>query len=244
MNISLMKSAMKFPNVKRIIITSSLVSLLPVEWYSAPDTERVYTSKEINANPGRTASSSMEAYWNSKGLARHAVRDFIKENNPHFETIQLMPSVIIGADDRATSTSDLFKNTPDWEMRMSPLLGVVQQMPIPGAIIDVADVSKAHVDAIKSSVPGNAEYILSADAPEGSTWDSMIDIAKKYWPERCGSAELPLGGTMPTMKWQVDTSDTVKAFGWKFQGFEETMKGMTGQYLALIDAEKKCKSRR
>jgi len=55
-----------------------------------------------------------------------------------------------------------------------------------GVPVHVASVAKAHVHALKPSVPGNAEYILSSDCPEGIKWDQALTIAEKYFPEECG----------------------------------------------------------
>jgi len=218
-----------------------MVTLIPFEWLANPDSERLYTAQDIDDNPGRTPTNGMDAYWTSKTLARMAVSKFIQAQNPHFETIQLFPGAIGGTDDRATSITDLFNSTPLFSLRMSPVLG--EKQPAAAAMIscpiDVGNVAKAHVDAIKSTVPGNANYILSSGSPEGIEWDSMIDIARKYWPERCGSKELSLCGTLPIIKWRVDALETERAFGWKFLVFEESTKAMIGQYLDLVDAEKK-----
>jgi nucleoside-diphosphate-sugar epimerase len=240
MSTSILYSALKIPSIKRVIITSSVVTLAPFEWLANPDSERLYTAQDIDNNPSRTATNGFEAYWTSKTLARMAVSKFSQTENPHFEIIQLFPSAIVGPDDRATSITDVYNNTPLFSLRMSPVLGTKQPpaAAMMGATIDVGDVAKAHVDAIKSTVPGNVNYTLSTESPEGIEWDSMIDIAKKYWPERCGSKELPLGGTLPTLKWRVDALETEKAFGWKFLTFEESTKAMIGQYLDLLDAEK------
>jgi len=103
-----------------------------------------------------------------------------------------------------------------------------------GVPISVADVARAHVDALKSSIPGNAEYILSSDTPDGIEWDTALSIAQTHFPESCGPGEiLPLGGSFPTTKWKLDVSSTEKAFGWKAEKFEETMKGLIGQYVSL-----------
>jgi nucleoside-diphosphate-sugar epimerase len=91
------------------------------------------------------------------------------------------------------------------------------------------------VDAIKPVVPGNTDYILCSGPTTDIVWDDMIEVAKKYFPKRAGSKEMPLGGKLPTMKWHVDTTKTEKAFGWKFKTFEEVMKATIGQYVELLD---------
>jgi nucleoside-diphosphate-sugar epimerase len=236
MSTSILFSALKVPTIKRVVITSSMVTLIPMEWLTQPD-DRIYTAKDFNPNPSRVVSQPMEGYWTSKALARAAVSDFVKSHTPHFETIQLFPGVVIGADDRALSTADLRNNTPDWSLRMSPVLGEVQEDPLVGVPVDVVDVARAHVDAIRSSIPGNVDYTLSARVSEDFAWDSMIDVAKRHFSDRAGTRELPLGGSLPTMKWRVDSQQTERVFGWHFTTFEDTMKAMIGQYLDLARTE-------
>jgi nucleoside-diphosphate-sugar epimerase len=214
-----------------------MVTLIPFSWLGNPDS-RTYTSSDINTSTSGPFTSAMEAYWSSKALSRLAVRDFVSKNKPQFDIIQLLPSVVLGADARATSVKDLKEQTPLWELKMSPILGITQAMPMVGVPVDVADVAKAHVDAINPSVPGGKEYVLSAETPDGIEWDEMIDIVKKEWPERAGKGELLLGGTLPTMVWKIDVVATEKAFGWRFRKFEDTIKEAVGQYLGFADAEK------
>jgi nucleoside-diphosphate-sugar epimerase len=214
-----------------------MVTLIPFSWLGNPDLQ-IYTSSDINTTTSGPFTSAMEAYWASKALARLAVRDFVAKNNPSFDIIQLLPSVVIGADDRATCLKDLKEQTPLWELKLSPVLGTTQAMPMVGVPVDVADVAKAHVDAINPSVPGGKEYVLSAQTPKGVVWDDMIEIVKKKWPERVGKEGLPLGGTLPSMVWKINVQETEKAFGWEFRRFEDTVKEFVGQYLGFMDAEK------
>lgn len=214
-----------------------MVTLIPFEWLANPD-ERLYTAADINPNPTRSVSSAMEAYWSSKALARIAAHDFMKTHQPHYDLVQILPGVVIGADDRATSLSDLKENTPLWELKLSPVLGVKQPYPMVGVPIDVSDVAKAHVDAVIKPVPGNKDYLLAAGYPEGIEWDSMIDVAQRAFANQCRDQSLPLGGTLPTTKWSVDCQETEDAFGWKFHSFDATVERAIGQYIALLEASK------
>ncbi|KAF2015550.1 putative 3-beta hydroxysteroid dehydrogenase/isomerase [Aaosphaeria arxii CBS 175.79] len=238
MSTSLLYSATKVPTIKRIIITSSMVSMIPFEKLTTPD-ERLYTARDINANPSRSVAHGLEAYWNSKAFSRIAISEFLEKYKPHFDVLQLMPGAVVGVDDRAQSIEDLVKSYPDWSLRMSPVLGTKQTFPLSDVPVDVADVARAHVDAINPSVPGNTDYILCTGSPDGLKWDDSIEVAKRHYPDRVGSKELPLGGTLPTSRWAADYQETERAFGWKFTTFEDSMKDMIGQYLELIDAEAK-----
>ena len=143
----------------------------------------------------------MEAYWASKALSRSTVQEFVKKHNPHFDYVALLPSVVIGPDPRATSSKDILEGTR--AMVLGPILGNISLYPMVGVPIHVSDVAKAHVTALQPSVPGNAEYILSSDCPEGVEWNAALSIAKVHFPEDCGyvaaspSFLSPLGGNFP-----------------------------------------------
>lgn len=180
----------------------------------------------------------MEAYWASKAYARIATRSFATENKPHFDFVNLLPSVVVEADERIPHdgrTSALLQGTR--AAVMAPALDKSLNSPFPyvGVPVHVADVAKAHVDAIdRTRVPGNTEFILSSDTPEGVEWDKDVHyIAKKYFPTEVENGLLQLKGSLPSIKWLLDASDTEKTFGWKFTSFEETMRGLIAQYLAL-----------
>ncbi|KAF2023699.1 NAD(P)-binding protein [Setomelanomma holmii] len=151
----------------------------------------------------RIIITSSMGYWNSKDLAPAAVKGFVAQHKPHFETIQMLPGVIIGPNDRATDEAYLHKNTHDWKLRMSQVLGQRQTDPM----------VFVPVDAVKPSIPGNTDCTLFSN--------------------ETGCSTLPSNGTLPTMRWNVESGRTEEAFGWKFETFEATMKAMIGQYLEL-----------
>lgn len=231
---SLLASALNFPSIKRVVITSSMVTLIPFSWLSNPNTHAIYTAADINTDPKRSVSSSVEAYWSSKALARSAVHSFIKAHSPHFQTIQILPSVVTGPDDRAFSVQDLRAKTPLWELKLSPILGIKQAYPLVGVPIDVADVARAHVDALQDFVPGNRDYIMATGYPEGVIWEDMVEVAERKFGDRCGGPSLPLGGTLPTTKFRVDCEETESVFGWKFRSFEDSVERAIGQYLDFL----------
>lgn len=180
----------------------------------------------------------MEAYWASKALARTATSDYITKHNPQFDYINLLPGVVIGADERILAngkTNALLEGTR--KSVMAPALDSSLNSPFPyvGVPVHVADVARAHIDAVNSSlVPGNTEYILSSDTPDGVEWDAQVHaIARKYFPAEVENGTLPLEGSLTSIKWRLDGLATERTFGWKFTSFEETAKGLIAQYLEL-----------
>ena len=174
----------------------------------------------------------MEAYWASKALSRITSHIFLKAYNPNFEIINILPTVVIGPDALATSTASLLTGTR--ALTMAPILGQKIDVPLLGVSVHVDDVAQAHIDALKLHIPGNADYILTSDGPEGIVWDDAKEMVKAMK----GAEMLKLDGSMPTMKWKVNAGTTDEVFGWKCKSFEVTMKDMVGQYLELLGHER------
>ena len=180
----------------------------------------------------------MEAYWASKALARIATRDFIRDEKPHFDYVNLLPSVVIGPDSRIAQDGKPEELTV--EARGSVMASALDPslnsaFPFVGVPVHVRDVARAHVDAVnRDLIPGNTEFILSSDTPDGVVWDrDTAAIATKYFPKEVGNKTLPLEGSLTAIKWRLDASKTEKAFGWKMTSFDQTMRELLAQYLQL-----------
>ncbi|KAJ5147633.1 NAD-dependent epimerase/dehydratase [Penicillium atrosanguineum] len=240
---SVLDAAARVPTVRRVVLTSSCVTLIPFEWNMNPDSEKLYTVDEINTDVAGPFTGAMQAYWASKALARAATRTFIAERRPQFNFINLLPGVVIGPDNRLTNdptanTSALLKETR--AAVLAPVLtsSLNSSFPYVGIPVHVADVARAHIDAIDSNrVPGNTEYILSSDAPEGVVWNrDAAYVAQNYFAGEVKSQVLPMKGSLTTVKWSLDTKKT-EVFGWRFTGFEETLRQLLAQYLQLRQRE-------
>jgi nucleoside-diphosphate-sugar epimerase len=228
---SLLNSALSAPSVRRVVITSSAVTLIPMSWLASSDVDTVFSSQDLNKDTAPPYNNAMEAYWASKGLARKHVHEFLSQKKPHFDIIQLLPSVVLGPDDWAKDLETFFAGTR--AMILPIIQGKVMDVALVGAPVFVDDVALAHVDAIKSSIPGNKDYILSSDTPDGIEWNSILDIARQHFPHEVESGLLQCTGSLPTRRWKLDASDTEKAFGWKFTSFEDTMRKQLQQYITL-----------
>jgi nucleoside-diphosphate-sugar epimerase len=177
----------------------------------------------------------MEAYCASKTLCRIAIHDFVALHKPSFEFVNLLPSVVIGPDELATSPEELMVGT------RALALGLLLEAKMPemvGATVHVADVARAHIDALNRSIPGNRSYILSSDAPEGTVWEDAKAAVIRAFPAAVESEILGLKGSMATRKFRLDVRETEKALQWKFLSFDETIKQLVEQYLGFLELER------
>ncbi|KAM0253341.1 hypothetical protein ACHAQJ_007291 [Trichoderma viride] len=235
---TVLEAASRVPSVRRIVITSSCVTLIPFEWNLNPDSQRLYSSSDLNSDPQKPYGSAMEAYWASKAYSRIATREFVEQKRPQFDFVHLLPSVVIGPDERILPTGSADELLTDSRAAvLAPALDGSTNSPFPfvGIPVHVADVARAHVDAVDTTrIPGNSEYILSSDTPDGIVWDRDIRaVANKYFSEEVQNKTLPLEGTLPCIKFRLDGDSTEKVFGWKFTSFEQTMRDLIIQYIQL-----------
>ncbi|KAJ5519374.1 NAD-dependent epimerase/dehydratase [Penicillium expansum] len=237
---SVLEAATRVSTIRRVILTSSCVTLIPFEWNINPDSQRLYTVDDVNTSVTGPFSTAMEAYWASKALARVATKAFVNHARPKFDFVNLLPSVVIGPDDRLdadpTATVDsLLQGTRAAVLAPALTPSLNSSFPYVGTPVHVADVARAHVDAVDGGlVPGNSEYILSSDTPSGVVWDRDVQAAcRKFFPEEVASKRLPLEGSLTAIKWRLSARQTEETFGWQFISFEETIKQLVSQYLRL-----------
>ncbi|KAJ6031016.1 NAD-dependent epimerase/dehydratase [Penicillium herquei] len=237
---TVLEAAARVSSVRRVILTSSCVTLIPFEWNMDPDSERLYNVNDVNSSVEGPFLGAMQAYWASKALARDATKSFIQHTKPQFDFVNLLPSVVIGPDhrldfDSSATIDSLLKGTRASVLACALSSAYNSPFPYVGTPVHVADVARAHVDAIDAErVSGNSEFILSSDTPEGVVWNKDVhDICNRFFPEEVSNGLLPLEGSLTAVKWRLDAKETEEAFGWQFVSFEDTMKELISQYLRL-----------
>ncbi|KAL4749642.1 hypothetical protein BDW72DRAFT_204619 [Aspergillus terricola var. indicus] len=226
-----LEAARRVETVRRVVVTSSCVTLIPFEWKFNPDSERLYT--------GTYAYPISSPHTQPRLLAaRKAIGGFIETHNPSFDYVNLLPGVVIGPDDRLTPSStnknvgsnDLLQGT-----RMSVLAPVLtddlsSSFPYVGVPVHVSDVARAHVDAVDwRRIPGNREFILvsDADSVEGVEWEEGVrEVVRKYYGKELEEGLFLMEG------------ETEKVLVWRFVGFKETIEALVAQWVGLKRLER------
>ncbi|KAH8809426.1 cinnamyl-alcohol dehydrogenase [Xylogone sp. PMI_703] len=223
---AILSGATKTSTVKRVVITSSALVVLPF----GKETERPVTENDVNPRPSPPWGSFIEAYINSKVLAYYVTQDWITEKKPAFDVISLMPSFVLGANRLITDVKGINSGTN--AQPLTPLLGQTSPIPLPANSVHVDDVALAHIRALNPKVSGNQSFLLSSNI-EGIVWDDAIEITRRNFPIIAEKGIMPLNGSQPTVKCQVDASKAEKQLGIKFQSYEEQVKSLVGYYLEL-----------
>lgn len=212
--LSVLNAAHRAPSVKRVVITSSAVTLVPFTWMfgPAPPTPdlTLFTAADISLTTAAPYSSAMEAYFASKTLSRIATKEFMEREKPSFEFVNLLPTMVFGPDELATNVTELMTSS------RGLILGSLMDVKMPktvGATVHVDDVARAHIDGLKSEVPGNTDYILSAHAQHGVCWEDAKDFVRQNFLDAVEKGILKLEGTFGIRPWRLYTKDMEDAFG-------------------------------
>lgn len=174
----------------------------------------------------------MQAYGNSKALAYYATLDWIEENKPAFDVINIQPAFVIGANELNKTVNEMVAGSNIIVMR--PLLGISTENPVNFYSVHVDDVATAHVKALDPAVKGGQSFLLGVPKQTGN-WNEAIEITKNLFPD--AAAKLPLNGSAKSKTFLVDTSRAEKELGIKFKSFEEQIWSLVGHLMELKNAE-------
>lgn len=224
-------------SVKRIVVTSSVVAIFPTEYFGGqiPADAKTRTPEDRLPNmdvsvgaPGMAGPYETHmAYIASKIAALNAADAWMKENKTSFDHMYIMPGWINGKDELTTKAGDLFKGSNSNVLRL--VTGVKTEGSINANFVSVDSCALAHVVALKPEVAGGQSFILG----ELEDVDSAVAIGKKYFPEAFKEGIFSEDGHQPLIRIPQDASSTEKVLGLKIESFEDHVKGLLGQYVAL-----------
>ena len=141
--------------VKRVVLTSSIASILDVAKEDEPDDD-IYT-EEHWSNPDRPGG--MQAYSKSKVLAERAAWDYVASlpDDQKFELSVINPGLVLGPSFVNTdfASGEIAGNLMNNKMPAIPKLSL--------ACVDVREVAQAHVAALKSDEAQGKRFILVND---------------------------------------------------------------------------------
>ncbi|RDW89738.1 hypothetical protein BP6252_01770 [Coleophoma cylindrospora] len=225
---SMLDSAVKVPSVRRIVITSSAIAVVPGQAFVTGDEQNTYTpNSRLRPLPTAPWGSTLQAYQASKILALDAAEKFIVEQKPQFTIVNIMPGYVIGPNMLNTHPEQVPRGSNGGAM--APLIGQTEN-PRPAAISTLKDTARVHVGCLdENKVVGNRSFFVSS--PKMAN-DDVKSIAEKHFPAAVKDGRLPLGGSTPSLTVTLDGSETTEIFG-EMGTFEDAVKELIEQYLAL-----------
>ncbi|CAA7268937.1 unnamed protein product [Cyclocybe aegerita] len=238
---NILEAAAKAPSVKRVLITSSITTLLTGEGLQG-DSDLVLSWKSEVAkdliSPAPEKAVGPIAYVISKVLSAKLVEKFVEERKPHFTVASILLGTTIGRFELASESKELVSGSNI--VPLAPLLGFPFP-PTQSVFIHIDDAAQSHIKALTIDIaPGTVRKIVpvynTAANPDAFTWDDSITIVKKHFPGVIESGAFPLGGTVPKRKCLVDSSEDEKVLGLKFKTYEEAVVDLITQFLTLAQA--------
>ena len=229
----ILESAFKTHGIKRIVITSSEVAIIPWEEFIAKEVDTVFDDTYQIPFPAGPYSHVFEAYAAGKVRALVATKEFVKGKKPEWDVINIMPSFVVGENEMITDPKLIADGTV--AAAMAQVLGGDSGWgAVPSTSVHVQDIARLHVESLDPKIEGNQSFLAVSEGERGTRWEEAIGIVNRNFPEAVKKGVLPNNGTAATKRTKIDSSRTEKVFGFKFQSYEEQVKSVVKQYLELV----------
>ncbi|KAG5924284.1 hypothetical protein E4U42_004701 [Claviceps africana] len=209
------------PQVRRVVITSSLVSV--TEPSAMKDASKVFDESDWNpiTYEQGLAGDKAAAYRASKTMAERSAWQFVDEARPRFDVVTLCPPLVFGpvahalpALDGINTSNQRFVDLVQgkWRREILPTLGA-------NFFVDVRDLASAHVAAMETAEAGGKRFLCSG----GRFCDrEIVEAARRAFPQL--GALLPPedapGGDYPAVMSAFDSSLATKILRVEWTGIE------------------------
>lgn len=228
--LGILESASKSPTVSRVVITASVVSVVPLAAW-APGFDAVVDPNTSVPDMLGPYGNVMHAYAASKNQAYNASQRFMAEKKPGFDLVSVMPGFVAGRNELAKTRAEVKSGTNG--LFLNVLLGVRNEEGLWTTTAHVDDVARVHVGALdRGLVRGGSNLgVVYNGVGGGIVWDEAIEIVRKHLPEEVASGVFPLGGTQRSNIMRFDASETERVLGFKFKDFEEQIVSVARAYV-------------
>ncbi|RAK95949.1 NAD(P)-binding protein [Aspergillus ibericus CBS 121593] len=229
--LALLKEAAKVPSIKKIVITSSIASLIPIT--GVPEGGVVKEKNDWNYNvdaaanfedPTNPGGTPMTLYRASKLLANNAAWEFKNTEKPHFSLVTIHPSFVFGTNLMQTSAEEVQAGSNG--ILWGSVMGGVPLGGITG--VHIQDVAEAHVKALDPKIQDGSKYLLSAPA---TTWRDVARVVLKAYPNIGAKITEEVEGSpsIPT-----DTTKAEVELGMQWRSWEDMVRSVMDQQLGFL----------
>jgi nucleoside-diphosphate-sugar epimerase len=231
--VGILSSATKTSGIKRIVITSSNAGVVSFADLAGSESGETFNGdNRVPADDG-PYRHAIQAYSASKVKALLATDRFFVSNQPEFDHVNIMPCFVIGRNELATTPEEVTLSSNGVLLRL--VLGTDGFMPLPGTTVHLNDVAKMHVLSLDSDkVAGGSNFLAASGGLEGIQFNDYQEIVRRNFPNAVENGTLPNNGNQITKSLRLDASKSEAVFGFKFQGYEEQVMSVVGQYLQLL----------
>ncbi|KAI8585629.1 hypothetical protein BDZ88DRAFT_432114 [Geranomyces variabilis] len=228
--LSVLRAAKATPSVKRVVITSSVVSMFQQA------SGHTYTEADWNdwasdvVKASGVEASGFVTYLASKAEAERAAWKFVEDEKPAFTVSTICPVYIWGPPINSPASADGAGLTV--QMLYNWITGATTELdPSPSwnAYVDVRDVAKAHVETVLRS-DANGRYLLSAGT---ASWTEIAAVIHELYPDR----PIPKPAAEPDtpIKDVVYGSRAAKELGVEYKPLKTTLKDMLDEMMRSVE---------
>lgn len=227
----LLKSALKAPDLQRVVLTSSIVANLGPPT-SEPQTVTVSATTRVSPpNPlPETFADVMEGYILGKLVEMRDSDTFAETQKPHFKLSHVTPGYVFGRNDLCLTAEMMQTQNSSNMFLMAGLLGGELPFPIHGGFGHIDDVAELHLRVALASDEAWANKDVGIATKVD--YSSIFDHAKAKYPKAVEEGVLKRG-TVPTLPVEYDSSDAQAILG-ELRSFESAVADVAGQYLELL----------
>jgi nucleoside-diphosphate-sugar epimerase len=231
--VGMLESAAKSPSVRRVVITSSVVAIVPFEKMISGSEDNIYTAEDRVPFSDGPYTDEFQAYSASKTAALNEAEAWMAKTKPHFDLVHIHPSYVEGRDELVHTKEEAMAGTNAIILRA--VTGVKAPFPLAGATVHNDDVARLHVDALLVDKIPARSYIANSNTPEGTLngtqWETVNEIVSRNFPEAIKEGLFSNDGLLSSVHLKFSSEKTEKTFGWKLQGFEAQVKSVVGMYI-------------
>ncbi|EPS39650.1 hypothetical protein H072_6570 [Dactylellina haptotyla CBS 200.50] len=184
--VSLLEAAKAEPKIKKVVVTSSCISFVPMDRSELGESR---TTSEAKGNPkvGEDFHDTefgfpFGAYHGSKIAGDIATWNFRDEKKPHYAIVTINPDFVYGPipvlkskealDDHHTTSAILWRE-------YNGIDGLLRYQDTDHSV-HIDDVAEAHVKVLDDKYKDGERFILSAGEFK---WDDLLAYAQKKYPE-------------------------------------------------------------
>ncbi|KAI0191911.1 putative cinnamoyl-CoA reductase [Astrocystis sublimbata] len=229
MSEELLASALKSPSVKRVVITSSIVSNLP----PGPPSETPVAATARVPLPDTIPSKFdhvFEAYVYGKIIELHNSDGFVKTHNPHFTISHVVPGYIFGRNELALDAAMMQAQNSSNNFLMMTMTGGEPPFPLHDGFAHIDDVADVHLKvAFLDPETGPRDFGFATKID----YNTVFDHVKKAFPEAVAAGIFKPGKVTP-LPVNYDSSEAEKLLGRPLKTFETAVVDVASQYLEKI----------
>ncbi|WVF72784.1 hypothetical protein IAT40_007602 [Kwoniella sp. CBS 6097] len=227
--IGILKSIQKNnPNVKRVVITSSVEAIRNAISRKAPPityyTEDIWNEDAVpHVEANGKDSDGYLAYQASKTLAERALWKFTDDKKPTWDAVAINPPYVLGEVIHEVDKPEKLNTSVEFFWAWITGQKTEADLPSPfGNWVNVKDVAEAHVRALEVAEASGQRFITGAGAFSGQDY---VDILRKRYPEL---PNIPFGhpGINEEILKETDIfvgSKAEKVLGIRYTSLEETV---------------------